>query len=68
MNFESLISWIRDLIGTDGTFWHQFENSSSYGSTWQWDYGLMLEYICATIIIVVCVKSIFAFLRVLIRG
>lgn len=63
--FGSLIETMRDIIGTP-VFWSEFETNNSYTS-WNWDYGAMLEYMFAGILLCIVVGSVFKFLRVLMR-
>ncbi len=60
---QTIINALRDLIGIDAnTFYHQLPSYS--GSTnYSWDYGLMLEYACAVMVVLVVVSSVFKFLR-----
>lgn len=62
---ETLIDTLREIIGTP-TFWREFETNNSYNS-WQWDYGAMLEYMIAGILVCVVVSSVFKFLRCLLK-
>lgn len=63
--FNSLIETLREIIGTP-TFWNEFETNNNYNS-WQWDYGAMLEYMIAGILLCVVVGSVFKFLRCLLK-
>lgn len=59
---ENLITSLREILGTP-EFWVQMETNNSYGNTWQWDYGAMLEYMIAGILLCIVVSSIFKFIR-----
>lgn len=59
---QSLLDYLTNLIGID-TFWKRFDSTNSFGYTYQWDYGAMLQYICCTVIIVVVIRCFFGFLR-----
>lgn len=58
---NNLIEALRDIIGTPD-FYITNGNYSNY-----WDYGAMLEYMCAVIILCICISSVFKFLRWLIK-
>lgn len=62
---NSLINYLRELIGTTDSFWHSFENGNSYNN-WNWDYGLLFEYFIAGVLVVVVISNVFKFLRALI--
>ena len=62
---ETLIETLRDILG-EPVFWNQFTTNNSY-NTWQWDYGAMLEYSIAGILVCVVVSSVFKFLRCLLK-
>ena len=62
---ETLIETLRDILG-EPVFWNQFTTNNSY-NTWQWDYGAMLEYAVAGILVCVVVSSVFKFLRCLLK-
>lgn len=59
---NDLISTLRDILGTPDFY---IEGTSSYSGTW--DYGAMLEYMIAGILLCIVVGSVFKFLRVLLR-
>lgn len=63
---NTLIDSLREIIGIPD-FWVQMETNNNYGNTWQWDYGAMLEYTVAGILICVVVSSVFKFLRCLLK-
>lgn len=63
---NTLIESLRDIIGVPD-FWVQMETNNNYGNSWQWDYGAMLEYMLAGILICVVVSSVFKFLRCLLK-
>lgn len=58
---ENLIEALRDIIGTP-EFWREFETNNNY-NTWQWDYGAMLEYMIAGILVCITVSAVFKFIR-----
>lgn len=61
-DMENLITSLREILGTPD-FWVQMETNNNYGNTWQWDYGAMLEYMIAGILLCIVVSSIFKFIR-----
>ena len=63
MSFDTLINAIRQIIG-EPDFYHVI---SGYGDKATWDYGAMIEYFVAALILLVCVSSVFRFLRLLIK-
>lgn len=54
---NTLIEALRDIIGTPDFY---IENGN-YNSTW--DYGAMIEYIFAGVLLCICVASAFKFIR-----
>lgn len=58
---QTLIETLRDILGTPDFY----IESSGYSSTW--DYGAMLEYMGAVIILCVVIASVFKFLRCLVK-
>lgn len=58
---QTLIDTLRQIIGTPDFY----IEGSNYSSTW--DYGAMLEYVGALILIIVVVISVFKFLRLLVK-
>ena len=58
---QTLIDTLRDILG-DPDFYIETGN---YSSTW--DYGSMLEYMGAVIILCVVIASVFKFLRCLVK-
>lgn len=62
---DTLINAIREVLGTP-TFWTEFETNNSY-SSWNWNYGAMLEYMIAGILLCVVVSSVFKFIRCLLK-
>lgn len=54
----TIINALRDIVG-DADFW--IESGTSYGSG-SWDYGLMIEYFSAVLILCIVIASIFRFL------
>ena len=63
MTFDTLINAIRQIIG-EPDFFHVI---SGYSDKPTWDYGAMIEYFVAALILLVCVSSVFRFLRLLIK-
>lgn len=57
----TLIEQLREIIG-DPDFYIE---GSNYSSTW--DYGAMLEYMIAGIIVCIVISSVFKFIRVLFK-
>ncbi len=55
---QSIISALRELVG-QADFW--IEPTNNYGSG-TWDYGAMIEYFCAVLILCIVIASIFRFL------
>ena len=62
MSFDTLINAIRQIIGQPD-FYKQMTVSGNYS----WDYGAMIEYFVAALILLICVSSVFRFLRLLIK-
>lgn len=61
---QTIIQALRDIIGINSdTFYHVFQNSSGSYSNYSWDYGAMLEYAVAGMIVLVVITSIFKMLR-----
>lgn len=61
---QTIIQALRDIIGINSdTFYHVFNNSSGSYSNYSWDYGAMLEYAVAGMIVLVVISSIFKMLR-----
>lgn len=59
---DSLITSLRQILGSTSGFWHEFQGSGSYNS-YNWDYGLMLEYAVAAIVLVTVINWVFRFLK-----
>lgn len=58
---QTIINALRDIIGTNAnSFYHVI---SGYSDKPSWDYGAMLEYACAVMVILVVIASVFKFLR-----
>lgn len=58
---QTIINALRDIIGIDAnTFYHIIPG---YGDRPTWDYGAMLEYACAVMVVLVVIASVFKFLR-----
>lgn len=60
---ETLLEQIRNILGTPD-FYKQL---SGYNGSYSWDYGAMIEYAVAGIILCVTIASVFKFLRALIK-
>lgn len=58
----NLINALRDIIGTP-EFYVRLAGQQNY----TWDYGTMLEYMFAGILLCIVVGSVFKFIRVLLR-
>lgn len=59
---DDLITTLREILGTPDFY---IESSGSYSGTW--DYGAMIEYMFAGVLLCIVVGSVFKFLRVLLR-
>lgn len=55
---ENLIEALRQVIG-EPEFYVQLGSNQNY----TWDYGAMLEYMSAVIVLCICISSVFKFLR-----
>lgn len=51
---ETVLEAIRTVLGSP-----EFYHNSSSGYNYTWDYGLMLEYMFAGIILCICVSWVF---------
>lgn len=58
---QTLIETLRDILGTPDFY----IETGNYSSTW--DYGAMIEYMGAVIILCVVIASVFKFLRCLVK-
>lgn len=58
---DNLISTLREILGTPDFY----IEGNNYSSTW--DYGAMIEYTIAGILLCVVVSSVFKFIRVLFK-
>lgn len=59
---QSLISYIRELLGSTSGFWHTFQNNNT-NTSYNWDYGLLFEYFVAGVIVVVVISNVFKLIR-----
>lgn len=59
---QTILDTLRDILGVP-EFYRQLGTSSSY----TWDYGAMLEYSIAGIVLCIVIVSAFKFLRALIK-
>ena len=62
---DSVISYLRQLIGDTSGFWHTFQNNNT-NTSYNWDYGLLFEYFIAGVIVCLVISNVFKFLRALI--
>ena len=58
---HNLIDTLRQVLG-EPEFYVQLGNQTNYS----WDYGAMLEYMCAVIILCIVISSVFKFIRKLV--
>lgn len=58
---QTLINGLRQILGNPDFY----IDNGNYNSTW--DYGAMLEYMIAGVLLIVVVISVFKFLRALLR-
>lgn len=58
---QTLINGLRQILGNPDFY----IDNGNYNSTW--DYGAMLEYMIAGVLLIVVVISVFKFLRALVR-
>lgn len=64
---QTVIDALRTILG-EPDFWKQLPSNSSSGYTsYQWDYGAMIEYVVAAIIVCIVVASVFKFIRNLVK-
>lgn len=63
---NTILSALRDVLGT-ANFWKQLPNNSGGLSNYQWDYGAMIEYMLAGMILLVVISSVFKFLITLVK-
>ena len=54
---NSLIDALRDFVGTPD-FYVKLANQTNY----TWDYGAMIEYFFACLILCICIASVFKFI------
>lgn len=59
---DTIIEYLRQFIGTPD-FYKQMGTMSNY----TWDYGAMIEYIFAGLLVLIVVANVFRFLRLLAR-
>lgn len=59
---DSLITSLRQILGDTSGFWHSFQGSSSYDS-YNWDYGMMLEYAVSAIVLITVINWVFRLLK-----
>lgn len=58
---NTIISQLRDIIGVPDFY----IDNGNYNSTW--DYGAMLEYMIAGVIVCIVISSVFKFIRMLLQ-
>lgn len=58
----TIIDALRDIVGTPD-FYVRLTDSSNYS----WDYGAMIEYFCAVLILCIVISSVFKFVMKLIK-
>lgn len=58
---QTLIQGLRQILGNPDFY----IDNGNYNSTW--DYGAMIEYMIAGVLLIVVVISVFKFLRALVR-
>lgn len=63
---DTVINYLRELLGSTNGFWHLFESTNSYNS-YNWDYGMLFEYFIAGVIVCIVITNAFKFLRDLVR-
>ena len=54
---QTLLESLRSIVG-EPNFYKQMTSTSNY----TWDYGAMIEYFCAVLILVVVISSVFRLL------
>lgn len=59
---NTIIEGLRYVLG-EPNFWVQLPSNNSSGYTsYQWDYGAIIEYVVAAILLLIVVSNIFRFL------
>lgn len=58
----SILETLRDIIGTADFY---IENGNYSGS---WDYGAMVEYFVAALVLCIVISSVFRFLMCIVKG
>lgn len=53
---ESIIQSLRDIVGQPNFY------KVMSGNNYTWDYGAMIEYFCAVLILCIVIASVFRFL------
>ena len=59
---QTIINALRSVVGVPD-FYRQLTSSSNY----TWDYGAMIEYFCAVLILCIVISSIFKFITKLVK-
>lgn len=63
---DTVINYLRELLGSTDGFWHTFQSYSS-STNYNWDYGMLFEYFIAGVIVCIVITNAFKFLRDLVR-
>lgn len=63
---KTILEALRDIVGTPD-FWKVLPSNNSGYTSYSWDYGAMLEYFFACLILCIVVGSIFRFLSKLVN-
>lgn len=59
----TIIDALRDIVGVPDFYVRLGGSTSNYS----WDYGAMIEYFCAVLILCIVISSVFRFLMKLIK-
>lgn len=60
---NTIINYLREIIGTPD-FYVRLGGSTNYS----WDYGAMIEYVLAALLVLIVVSNIFRFIRLLVKN
>lgn len=60
---DTIINYLREIIGTPD-FYVRLGGSTNYS----WDYGAMIEYVVAALLVLIVVSNIFRFIRLLVKN
>ena len=58
---QTIINALRQIVGNADFY------KIMYGHTYSWDYGAMIEYFCAVLILCIVISSVFKFISKLIK-